>query len=78
MEEQVNAERCPREEEHYEPGKPDGYLDRQEWFKEMAKTYQQTRCDGCNLYVIWVPKLRCKKCGSYVVHLALHMRRHHP
>ncbi len=35
---------------------PDNYVARQDWFKMMAKTHRQLRCDGCGLWKIWVPK----------------------
>jgi hypothetical protein len=47
---------CPNAKNHHQPGIPDGYLDRQDWFEKMAKTHVQTFCPSCRLWVIWVPK----------------------
>ena len=47
---------CPNQAEHYESGKPDGYVARQEWFVKTNKTHRQRRCTGCKLYVIWEPR----------------------
>lgn len=47
---------CPNIDQHHEPGKPAGYVARQEWFVKMNKTHRQRRCSGCNLYVVWEPR----------------------
>lgn len=36
---------------------PDGYLAWHEWAQRMSKTHQQIRCDECELWAIWVPKM---------------------
>ncbi len=50
------ADDCPNVASHYEPGIPEGYVQRQEWFTRMRKQYIQKRCQGCELWVIWVKK----------------------
>lgn len=35
---------------------PDGYVAREAWARNKAKTHRQVKCRGCGLYVIWVPK----------------------
>ena len=47
---------CPDADKHYPCEGPEGYLARQAWFKEMAKTHKQKRCEACGYYKIWVPK----------------------
>lgn len=34
---------------------PHGYVARQLWFEQMARTHRQTRCPGCGLFTIWEP-----------------------
>lgn len=68
---------CPKSAQHHQPGIPDGYLERQDWFRAMAKTHQQLRCDACRLFVVWKKKPKCKVCGRRIVNIALHMRRWH-
>ncbi len=40
---------------------PEGYVQRQEWADRMVKTHKQLKCDGCQRYVIWVPRRRAKE-----------------
>ena len=35
---------------------PVGYLQWHEWASKKSKTHKQKKCDGCNLYAIWVEK----------------------
>jgi hypothetical protein len=35
---------------------PDGFYDLVEWVDKKSKTHDQTRCYGCGLYAVWVPK----------------------
>lgn len=35
---------------------PFGYIARAEWAERMAKTHRQTKCPGCGLWMIWVPR----------------------
>jgi hypothetical protein len=35
---------------------PDGYVTRQLWAGQMARTHRQTRCGGCGRYAVWVPR----------------------
>jgi hypothetical protein len=46
---------CPNIAGHTK-GIPAGYGERAEWAMRMGRTHRQTRCPGCDLYVIWVPK----------------------
>jgi hypothetical protein len=48
------TERCPNLANH--TPMPDGYLARQERAEELMRTHRQTRCPGCGLWAIWVPK----------------------
>lgn len=44
---------CPREAEH--TPMPYGYVARQLWSEQKARTHKQTRCPRCQLLVVWVP-----------------------
>lgn len=44
---------CPRETEH--TAMPRGYLGRQLWSEQKARTHRQIRCPGCQLFVVWTP-----------------------
>lgn len=35
---------------------PTDYLMFHAWAKEKRKTHRQTRCPGCGLWAVWVPK----------------------
>ena len=45
---------CPNVAAHT-PGQPAGYGERAKWAMEMGRTHRQTKCPGCDLYVIWLP-----------------------
>ncbi len=45
---------CPNAEDHTPC--PSSYLAWDEWAQRMAKTHRQSRCPGCGLWKIWVPK----------------------
>lgn len=45
---------CPQVDQHTPA--PDGYIAWHEWAEEMTKTHRSTRCPGCRLYKIWIPK----------------------
>lgn len=45
---------CPNRAEH--TPEPSGYMAWFEWAGRMSKTHHQTRCPGCGLLKIWVPK----------------------
>ncbi len=47
---------CPDVDKHHQPGIPEAYVQRQEWFVKMRKTHTQKRCQSCALWVIWVKK----------------------
>ncbi len=47
---------CPDVAEHHQPGIPEAYVKRQEWFTKMRKTHTQKRCQGCGLWVVWVKR----------------------
>jgi hypothetical protein len=34
---------------------PPGYVARQLWCEQMARTHKQVRCPGCQLYAVWEP-----------------------
>lgn len=36
--------------------RPDGYLNFCDWAEAMAKTHRQTKCPGCGLFIVWVPR----------------------
>lgn len=44
---------CPRRDLH--TPLPHGYVARQLWFEQKARTHKQTRCPGCGLFAVWVP-----------------------
>lgn len=44
---------CPREAEH--TPMPSGYVARQLWSEQKARTHKQTRCPGCQLLAVWLP-----------------------
>lgn len=45
---------CPNNHDHTPA--PKGYIAWHEWAAEMAKTHLQTRCVGCGLLKVLVPK----------------------
>jgi hypothetical protein len=45
---------CPNFENHTPC--PEGYLQWHAWAREMLRTHRSTKCGGCGLYKIWVPK----------------------
>ncbi len=45
---------CPNAAEH--TPRPDGFLAWHAWAERMSRTHRQTRCKGCDLYKIWVPR----------------------
>ncbi len=47
---------CSNKANHNEPGRPEDYVKRQEWFAKMRRTHTQKRCQGCGLWVIWEKK----------------------
>ena len=52
-----DAERtCPDRAKHTPC--PEDYTLWHEWAEEKGKTHRQIRCAGCNLFTIWVPKLK--------------------
>lgn len=50
---------CPNRSKHTPC--PEDYMGWHEWAEEKGKTHRQIRCNGCNLFTIWVPKLRVIK-----------------
>jgi hypothetical protein len=44
---------CPNAAAH--TPHPTGYLAKDEWAEEKMKTHHQVKCEGCGLYMIWVP-----------------------
>jgi hypothetical protein len=48
-------EACPNKAAHV-TGEPEGYLSWFEWAELKAKTHRQTKCPGCGLWIVWVPK----------------------
>lgn len=46
---------CPSFHDHT-PDAPEGYIQWHAWAQRMNKTHKQTKCSGCSLYVIWIPK----------------------
>ena len=60
----LDPELCPNRDNHTnDPTMPHGYVQRFEWARKKAKTHRQTKCTGCNLYVIWVEKHECDEPG---------------
>jgi hypothetical protein len=49
-------ENCPDQDKHTPC--PEDYILWHEWAAEKGKTHRQIRCAGCNLFTIWVPKLK--------------------
>lgn len=45
---------CPSFHDH--TPQPEGYIEWHDWAKRMMRTHKQTKCTGCGLYMIWVPK----------------------
>lgn len=43
----------PCDQQHYEPGKPDGYIAFFEWCDKMARTHTQRKCTMCGLWKVW-------------------------
>lgn len=35
---------------------PDEYMARSYWMERMHRTHRQIKCDGCGLYMIWIPR----------------------
>lgn len=54
MADPVDRPVCPQVELHTPA--PKEYLAWHEWAEEKAKTHIQTRCPGCNLWHIWIPR----------------------
>lgn len=52
----MKEEECPFFHEH--TPHPTGYLQGISWRERMARTHNQEQCEGCGLWVIWVPKKR--------------------
>lgn len=46
-------DKCPRRSEH--TACPTSILTWGTWARRKAKTHHQVRCEGCNLFAIWVP-----------------------
>ena len=44
---------CPNEDAH--TPLPGGYVARQLWAEQKARTHKQTRCPGCGLFAVWEP-----------------------
>ena len=45
---------CPNRQKH--TPSPVGYVELANWAAIKSKTHRQIRCDGCQLFVIWVLK----------------------
>ena len=50
---------CPNFENHTPC--PEGYIQWHAWAERKSKAHKQVLCDGCNLYVIWVPKRKAER-----------------
>jgi hypothetical protein len=48
----MKKEDCPLRALH--TPEPEGYIQWHAWAREMGRTHDQRRCDGCGLYAIWV------------------------
>lgn len=55
---------------------PEGYLAWHEWAEKKAKTHKSTRCPGCGLYKVWVPK-RARGAGTTQRSTPAHSDRDH-
>lgn len=47
-------EDCPEKARHTRY--PEGYLQWHAWAEKKAKTHRSTRCKGCGLFAVWMPK----------------------
>jgi hypothetical protein len=48
------SKECPNSANHTQS--PTGYVQWHEWAHKMKDTHEQTKCPGCGLWAIWVPK----------------------
>jgi hypothetical protein len=46
---------CPEADRHTPA--PASYTGWHHWAARMSRTHMQTRCPGCGLYEIWIPKV---------------------
>lgn len=46
---------CPNVDQHTPA--PASYTGWHHWATRMSRTHMQTRCPGCGLYEIWIPKV---------------------
>lgn len=46
---------CPQADQH--TPSPASYTGWHHWAARMSRTHMQTRCPGCGLYEIWIPKV---------------------
>lgn len=52
----VSLKRRPCVNEAAHTPSPTGYIAWTEWAEEMRKTHEQTRCEGCGLWLVWKEK----------------------
>lgn len=52
----MEDDKCPNADRHTKRPKGLSYLGFFSWADEKSKTHKQTKCPGCGLYKIWVPK----------------------
>lgn len=50
----LRAADCPHFEDHTPC--PDGYIAWHDWARKMNRTHLATKCKGCGLFKIWVPR----------------------
>jgi hypothetical protein len=46
---------CPQADQHTPA--PASYTGYHHWSARMSRTHMQTRCPGCGLYEVWIPKV---------------------
>lgn len=51
----AGRERCPRDDQHTPRPTFSKKLRFLDWAREQERTHRLTQCEGCGLYVIWVP-----------------------
>lgn len=50
---EISRNECPNRHRHTQS--PTGYMEFFEWSEGMGQTHEQVRCEGCGLWVVWVP-----------------------
>lgn len=51
-----NEADCPSFHDHTPC--PEGYIQWHAWARRMNRTHRSTKCVGCGLYKVWIPRKR--------------------